>query len=254
MSEADKLTVQELSADKECQRIERLVRKTETVLKHRTGRFLLVLERCTDNQNYLSCLRTADILGIQDVWIVLSNREDSSKFDEDEDSVVDKGQISRKRGRIARGTSQWLDLRFFKTTTDCIQALKNESWSIWSTDLGPGTEALEEVMEFPKKLAIVMGREADGVSQEMLQASNNRVRLSMFGFSDSFNISVATGMVLQTLFLRCPSARGTLSQERINDLRDVWFDRLSKSPAQKDAMKSLSNKLRSEQEVTENLV
>lgn len=40
-----------------------MLRKAETVLAHRTDRILLVLERCTDNQNYLACLRTAEILG-----------------------------------------------------------------------------------------------------------------------------------------------------------------------------------------------
>lgn len=42
---------------------DRLLRKAEGVLSRRSERILLVLERCTDNQNYLACLRTAEILG-----------------------------------------------------------------------------------------------------------------------------------------------------------------------------------------------
>lgn len=42
---------------------DRLLRKAETILAGRTERILLVLERCTDNQNYLACLRTAESLG-----------------------------------------------------------------------------------------------------------------------------------------------------------------------------------------------
>lgn len=42
---------------------DRVLRKAETVLAQRTDRILLVLERCTDNSNYVACLRTADTLG-----------------------------------------------------------------------------------------------------------------------------------------------------------------------------------------------
>lgn len=40
-----------------------LVSKVERVLSLRTDRILLVLDKCTDNQNYLACLRTAEVLG-----------------------------------------------------------------------------------------------------------------------------------------------------------------------------------------------
>ena len=37
--------------------------RMEHVLAHRTDRILLVLEGCSDNDNYLACMRSADILG-----------------------------------------------------------------------------------------------------------------------------------------------------------------------------------------------
>lgn len=40
------------------------------VILNRVDRICLVLECCSDNKNYLACLRTCDILGIQNVWIV----------------------------------------------------------------------------------------------------------------------------------------------------------------------------------------
>lgn len=47
---------------------DRVLRKAETVLAHRTDKILLVLERCTDNSNYVACLRTADALGAVRAW------------------------------------------------------------------------------------------------------------------------------------------------------------------------------------------
>lgn len=78
-----------------------------------------------------------------------------------------------------------------------------------------------------------MGREADGVSQEMLNAADARVYLPMFGFNDSLNLSVATAMVLQQLFAMCPEARGDLSDQRRAALRAVWYARLARNDAQR---------------------
>lgn len=48
---------------------EHLLRKAETVLKYRTDKVVLVLERVLDNTNFLGALRTAEILG---AWALLN--------------------------------------------------------------------------------------------------------------------------------------------------------------------------------------
>ncbi|GFR45217.1 hypothetical protein Agub_g6612 [Astrephomene gubernaculifera] len=224
---------------------DRLLRKAEAVLCRRTDRILLVLERCTDNQNYLACLRTAEILGVQNVWIVLSPRgmknealaagEDAAGGgDGSAAGYVDKGELSKKRGRIARCSSQWLDIRTFGTTAECIEALRRDEREIWATDLAQSAILLDGTsIALPQRLAVVMGREADGVSQEMLAAAHRRVCLPMYGFNDSFNLSVATAMVLHHLFLCCPEARGDLSPERKRALRVEWYGRLARNDAQR---------------------
>ncbi|GLC51990.1 hypothetical protein PLESTB_000570600 [Pleodorina starrii] len=226
---------------------DRLMRKAETVLSSRTDRILLVLERCTDNQNYLACLRTAEILGVQNVWIVLSPRgmkndcllaaADGGAADDaggGGGGFVDKGELSKKRGRIARCSSQWLDIRTFATTGECVSALLADGREIWATDLAQSALLLDGTgVELPPRLAIVMGREADGVSQEMLAAAHKRVCLPMYGFNDSFNLSVATSMVLHHLFICCPQARGDLPPERKRALRIEWYSRLARTDAQR---------------------
>ncbi|KAG2498780.1 hypothetical protein HYH03_003519 [Edaphochlamys debaryana] len=222
---------------------DRLLRKAEAVLAKRTDRILLVLERCTDNQNYLACLRTAEILGVQNVWIVLSPRGMKNEAlvggDGDEEPGPsghhhDRPELSKKRGRIARCSSQWLDIRTFATTAECVAALHADSREIWATDLAQSAILLEGTnIPLPPRLAIVMGREADGVSQEMLQAAHRRVCLPMYGYNDSFNLSVATAMVLHHLFVCCPEARGDLTAERLRSLRLDWYGRLARTDAQR---------------------
>ena len=63
----------------------------------------------------------------------------------------------------ARKASQWLTLREFATTAECIKALREEKMEIWATDLSQQAVCLDEVeAPLPPKLAIVMGTESDG--------------------------------------------------------------------------------------------
>ena len=55
---------------------------------------------------------------------------------------------------------------------------------IWVTEIGLNAFSLDsEALKLPEKLAIVMGRESDGVSQEMVEAADKLVYLPMFGMS-----------------------------------------------------------------------
>jgi len=49
----------------------RRLRIAEAVLKNRTNRFVIVLERCLNPLNQQAVLRTAECLGVMEVWIIL---------------------------------------------------------------------------------------------------------------------------------------------------------------------------------------
>merc|ERR1712070_531264 len=83
---------------------------------------------------------------------------------------------------------------------------------------------------FPARVAVVIGRESDGVSREMLQAAHKRVYLPMYGFTESFNLSVATALTIQRLMDWCPDARGDLSAEETSRIRQEWYSALAKNP------------------------
>lgn len=100
------------------------------------------------------------------------------------------------------------------TTTASSSALDSSKSAILPTKSGD--------LIIPKKLAVVFGayfreiliifpgREADGCSQEILTAADKRIYFRLHGFTESLNLSVASGLVLQHLFFLCPEARGDL--------------------------------------------
>jgi len=97
-------------------------------------------------------------------------------------------------------------------------------------DVGPEAEELAPShfeMPFPRRMAIVLGREATGPSQEMLDAADRTVYLPQYGFGDSFNVSVACALLLQFLFTWCPEARGQLDPGERELLREQWYSKLA---------------------------
>lgn len=218
-------------------KVERLLRKAETILRHRTDRLLLVLERPFITDNYLGCLRTAECMGVQNVWIVVQQRG-YNKTDAPEPGSKQELKEFRKRVRLSRQSAQWLDVREFSTTAQCVTALQEGGWQVWATDLSESSVNLMDSASLgalPSKLAIVMGREADGVTEEMLVAAHKRVHLPLVGFNTSLNLQVATGMVLQQLLSMCRNAQGDMSDERKAIVRRDWYTKLARSDAQKSA-------------------
>lgn len=77
---------------------------------------------------------------------------------------------------------------------------------LWATDLAPGAQALTAPVmarlaaAFPRRVALVLGAESVGISEEVRAAAAVRLYLPIHGFSDSLNVSVAAALVLQRLF------------------------------------------------------
>ena len=194
----------------------RRLRRAEAVLQRRTSRLILVLERPTDNHNVQAVLRTAEAFGIQHIWYVETEGELSV-------------QISRS---VTKGSNLWLSLRSFTSPEDCIEELRKGEFQIWATALEKNAEALESpktLLPFPEKVALVMGRESDGISTEMRAAADRLFYLPMHGFTESFNLSVATALMLQRCFDACPELSGDLPEEERAQLRESWYTKLAHS-------------------------
>lgn len=169
----------------------RLLRKAEAVIQGRTDKLLIVVERCTNDHNYSAILRTAEALGIQHCWII-----DPPIIDQTETGVVKtnsgksvtvstlEAEERAKHRLFAKNAQEWLTVRMFSSTPDCLEALRKEGYTIWVTDLSQEAESLSDISPpLPEKIAIVMGTEAVGCSQIMLDGADTRVYLPMVGFA-----------------------------------------------------------------------
>ena len=173
---------------------ERLKRMLE-VLKKRQPDLTVVLERLRNPHNISAILRTCDAVGIQYVHIV------------EETGVV---AVSKN---VSRGSAQWLDISFYDDSLKCIQRLKHQGFKIYVTAIGPGAVDFREV-DYTMPCAIVVGTELEGVSGEMISRADELIVIPMVGFVQSFNVSVATAIIMYEAFKQ-RDAKGLYDSERV---------------------------------------
>lgn len=158
--------------------------KFDEVLNNRTRHITIALEDIYQPHNASAVLRSCDCFGIQDVHII--ENENSYTVNPD----------------VALGSSKWLTLKKYNrqenNTLDCIRALKGKGYRIVATTPHEKDCTIHE-LPVDTKLALFFGTELKGISATVREHADEFVRIPMFGFTESFNISVSAALCLHTL-------------------------------------------------------
>lgn len=86
-----------------------------------------------------------------------------------------------------------------------VRGLKAEGYAIASVEQARNSVLLPDFKwDSGQKLAIVVGNEVAGVQQEIVDASDFCLEIPMDGTKHSFNVSVATGIVLYAIVCQAP--------------------------------------------------
>ena len=138
---------------------------------------VLILDGVSEPGNMGTILRTADAMGFSDVFITKGSAD----------------CYSPKTVRSTMGSIFRLNLHIAENT-DFLRKLKNDGYFIVSAALS-NAAPLEDVL--PKaKNAIVIGNEANGISNEVLLLSDKCARIEMKGNTESLNAAVAAGIMM----------------------------------------------------------
>jgi len=191
--------------------------KIETVLAVRTRRLALALEDIYQPHNASACLRSCECLGIQDVH------------------VVEKRHEYAPNKEVSMGASKWLTLRQHAETAECAAVLRADGYRIVATSphAGPSGEP-HTLASLPLegKTAIWFGTEEHGLTDEALALADDRLCLPMFGFTESYNISVCVALTMGRLAERLreePVEAWELDASERQRLRHLWYRKIVKN-------------------------
>lgn len=137
----------------------------------------LVLDNIQDPGNMGTILRTADSLNLKQI-------------------LVSKGTADQYNPKVVRST---MGAIFRVKVIECedltktLKELKRHKIKIYATDLKTDKSIYDVNYE---KSAIVIGNEANGVSTEVLNLADEKIKIPMLGKTESLNAAVATSVIL----------------------------------------------------------
>ncbi len=201
----------------------------ENVLSQRTRFVTLVMEDIYQTQNASAVLRTVECFGLQDIHI-----------------VENEGAYTLNK-RVLKGADKWLTINQYRrassnNTKVCFEKLKEEGYTILAAV--PSHEAISiQDYKIENKVAVVIGNELHGLSAYAKEKADQLVRIPMYGFTESLNLSVSAAICLNELI---PQLRGSklnwqLLEAEKSALRLDWYRKIVKGSAiiEKQFLKSI---------------
>ncbi len=171
------LTYQEETAYLEQFMTERRKARLQEVLSHRTRNLVLVLEDIFDPHNASACIRSSEAMGLQELHVAALNLP------------------FKPNPGVTNGAEKWLDIIRHDSVEDCISHLHGRGFTVAAGVLDEGALPIQE-LSFDRPVALVFGNEHEGLSPAMAAACDHRFYIPMYGFSQSFNISVASALAV----------------------------------------------------------
>lgn len=139
--------------------------------------FLVYLDEIQDPGNMGTIIRSGDAFNIDGL-------------------ILSKGCVDPYNSKVVRATMGSifrLPLYFCHEPVDYLSQMKKNKFKIITTDLEGQTPKKDFFME---KLIIVIGNEANGVSKDIGELSDTKVKIPMLGQAESLNAGVAASIIM----------------------------------------------------------
>ena len=187
----------------------------DNVLAERTRHVTVVLEDIYHAQNASAVMRTCDCFGIQDLYITQRLHD------------------YEVNPNVVRGASKWVSLHKYEreesSTQKCFRDLREKNYRIVGTTPSKEAASIHE-LNLTEKTAIVFGTELDGLTGYAREEVDELVHIPMYGFTESFNISVSAALILQEIVSRLKKSDivWQLTNEEKEELKFEWYSRIVK--------------------------
>lgn len=140
--------------------------------------FILILDGIEDPHNLGAIIRTAEAAGVH--GIIIPKRRAAS--------------VNSTVSKIACGALQYMKIARVNNITDTINKLKEQGIWICGTDVN--TDKYYYNQDLTGSLAIVIGNEANGISNLVKKQCDFLAKIPIIGNTQSLNASVSTGIVV----------------------------------------------------------
>ncbi len=158
---------------------EKREKNLDTALAGITGdtALVLVLDGITDPRNFGAILRSADQFAVD--LVIIPSRKSAG--------------VNETVSKVSSGAAVYVSIVTLANTTQALEKLKEKGFWIYGADMD-GKSIIKT--DLKGRTAIVMGSEGKGLHRLVKEKCDMLVSIPSFGHVDSFNVSVASGIIM----------------------------------------------------------
>ncbi|MBC7977103.1 MAG: RNA methyltransferase [Myxococcales bacterium] len=182
------------------------IARIDQVLAARLASVVTMVEDTYDPRNAAATIRTTEAIGLGQLHVV----EPAERF-------------SASHG-VTMGAHKWIDLVRWPAIEPAVQALHARGFRVFATL--PGASRTIEDVDVTTPIAVAFGNEHAGLTPEAVAACDGAIGVPMYGFTESFNLSVTVALVMTRIAARRRAVLGRLGDlddQRLRELRARWF-------------------------------
>jgi len=142
------------------------------------GNFYLLCDKLQDPGNLGTIIRTSHAAGVQGI-------------------ILTKGTVdiyNEKTIRSTMGSIFYIPIHYDDDNLSLVKSLKEEGFNLVVTSLDTDKDFFEE--DLRGKVLLTVGNEGNGVSGEVLDLANTKVKIPMPGNAESLNVAIATSVIM----------------------------------------------------------
>jgi len=160
---------------------------------------VLIAHNLRSTHNVGSLLRTAEGLGVNKTYLTGYTPYPSTDTDTRLPHIARK--LDKQISKTALGAENMLDWDHSVDLPALINELKLQGFTVVGLEQTPDSKQLPSYKP-ADKLALIVGREAEGIEPEILALCDETVEIPMRGSKESFNVVQAAAMALYQITLR----------------------------------------------------
>lgn len=161
---------------------EERIQRIQQIMSSRQAGFVVVLEDISDPHNAAAVIRSAEAFGISNVWLIFNEGKSFNP--------------RKVGGKSSSHANKWIAFKKFKSSEECITALKKEGYKIVVTTLDSDAVSIYTTDFKHDKIALFFGNEHSGLLKKTIAMADKKVHIPMRGMVQSLNISVTAGIFM----------------------------------------------------------
>lgn len=137
--------------------------------------------------------------------------------------ALEKENLFNPNLKVTKGADTWVNVERLPWSLDSLQKIKNRGYRMVAVSPEKNAISLPN-FKITEPVSLIFGTEWDGITEEILEFADETLKIPMYGFTKSFNVSVAAAICMYDMKQKLLNSNLNykLSEEKKLELKIKW--------------------------------